>query len=127
MQDRISLIIKTKCKNKTEFAKRLNVSQAFVSQLCSGASMPSERTISDICEKFNINKEWLLTGEGEMQTPVSRDAAIASFMGDVMKGEDADFRRRLVAVLSKLDATEWELLERMALKLAAENKKEGQA
>lgn len=61
-----------------------------------------------------------------MQTPVSRDADIAAFMGDVMRGEDADFRRRLVAVLSKLDTAQWELLEKIALKLAEECKKEDQ-
>ena len=76
-----------------------------------------------MCEKFNINEEWLLTGEGEMAKPVNRDLEIASFMGDVMRGEDADFRRRLISVLSRLDVSEWELLEKMALKLADEIKK----
>lgn len=80
-----------------------------------------------MCEKFSINESWLLTGEGEMLKPVSRDAEIASFMGDVMRGEDGDFRRRLVSVLAKLDAAEWELLEKMALKLADDCKKRDQA
>lgn len=80
-----------------------------------------------MCEKFSINESWLLTGEGEMLKPVSRDAEIASFMGDVMRGEDGDFRRRLVSVLAKLDAAEWELLEKMALKLADDCKKGDQA
>ena len=62
-----------------------------------------------------------------MQMPVSRNEAIASFMGDVMRSESEDFRRRLVAVLTKLDVEEWELLEKMALKLAEEAKKEDQA
>lgn len=59
-----------------------------------------------------------------MLKPVSRDVEIASFMGDVMRGEDGDFRRRLISVLAKLDSSEWELLEKMALKLAAESKTE---
>lgn len=80
-----------------------------------------------MCEKFSINEEWLLTGEGDMQKPVNRDTEIAAFMGDIMRGEDADFRRRLIAVLARLDTAEWELLEKMALKLAEEAKKENQA
>ena len=62
-----------------------------------------------------------------MGKPMSRDQEIAAFMGDVMASETDDFRRRLMAVLAKLDVAEWELLEKMALKLAAEYKKEDQA
>ena len=127
MNTRIYKVRKASALNQSEFAKKLSLTKNYISLIENGNRMPSERTIIDICDKFEINKDWLLTGEGEMQTPVSRDAAIASFMGDVMRGEDADFRRRLVAVLSKLDANEWELLENMALKLAAESKKEDQA
>ena len=58
---------------------------------------------------------------------MNRDLEIASFMGDVMRGEDADFRRRLISVLSRLDVAEWELLAKVALKLAEEAKKEDQA
>ena len=84
---------------------------------------PIDAVITLICREFNINESWLRTGEGEMMKPVSRDEEISSFMGDVMRGESEDFRRRLVAVLAKLDASEWELLENMALKLADECKK----
>lgn len=127
MKDRISIIVSQSGLTKTAFAKQINVSQGFVSQLCSGDAKPSDRTIADICREFHINENWLRTGDGEMQTPVCRDTAIGDFMGKVMNGEDEDFRRRLVAVLSKLDTAEWELLEKMALKLAEENKKEGRA
>lgn len=62
-----------------------------------------------------------------MKKTVSRDLEIAAFMGAVMRDENDDFVRRLIAVLSKLDVAEWELLEKMAIKLAAESKKEDQA
>lgn len=126
--ERIEKIISASGINKTKFSEQLNVSQAFVSQLCSGVRQPSDRTINDICREFKIDEHWLRTGEGDMFKPVSRDKEIAAFMGDVMRGETDDFRRRLVAVLAKLDPEEWELLERMALKLVAEcTKKEDQA
>ena len=120
---RLEKVITNAGKTKSAFAAILNVSPAFITQLCNGSKSPSERTIIDICNKFDINRDWLENGEGEMQTPVSRDTAIAAFMGDVMRGENEDFRRRLVAALSKLSVEEWELLEKVALKLADENKK----
>lgn len=128
MNKRIALIRKEMGLNQQTFADRIGLTKNFVSLVETGNRAPSDRTISDICREFSINETWLRTGEGEMFKPVNRDAEIAAFMGDVMRGESDDFRRRLVAVLAKLDPEEWELLERMALKLVAEcTKKEDQA
>lgn len=68
MNERIQAIIVANGLKKTEFAKKLNVSQAYISQLCSGTKTPSDRTIADICREFNVNYEWLTTGDGEMFT-----------------------------------------------------------
>lgn len=128
MNKRIALIRKEMGLNQQTFADRIGLTKNFVSLVETGNRAPSDRTISDICREFSINETWLRTGEGEMFKPVNRDAEIAAFMGDVMRGETDDFRRRLVAVLTKLDSEEWELLEQMALKLVAEcTKKEDQA
>ncbi len=123
MNKRIAQIRKESALSQQAFADRIGITKNFVSLLETGNRVPSDRTISDICREFSINESWLRTGEGEMIRPVSRDEEISSFMGDVMRGESDDFRRRLVAVLSKLDTSEWELLEKMALKLADECKK----
>ena len=117
MNERIKQLISSMNIKRAEFARRLSLSQPFVSELCSGAKAPSDRTILDICREFGVSETWLRTGEGEMFIHLSRDEEIAAFMGRVMKGEQPDFRRRLIAVLSKLDTEEWELLEKMAQKL----------
>ena len=121
--DRIKEVRKIKGLTQQRFADELGLKRNTVGGYEIGTVTPSDRTIADISQKFDINESWLRTGEGEMLRPVSRDEEISSFMGDVMRGESDDFRRRLVAVLSKLDASEWELLEKMALKLADECKK----
>ena len=116
LSQRIRKVIDTIGIKKTIFAEKLNVSQAFVSQMCSGASQPSDRTIADICRTFDVNEDWLRTGEGEMFVQKSRDEQLAAFFGDVLSGEP-DFRRRFIAVLSRLNEDEWKLLENMAAKL----------
>ena len=120
MNERIKQLISSMNIKRAEFARRLSLSQPIVSELCSGAKAPSDRTILDICREFGVSETWLRTGEGEMFIHLSRDEEIAAFMGRVMKGEQPDFRRRLIAVLSKLDTEEWELLEKMAQKLVEE-------
>lgn len=120
MADRISKVIRDKEKTKTAFSDRINVSQAFVSQMCSGLKVPSDRTIADICREFDVNEDWLRTGQGDPYIQLSRDEELAQFFGVVMKGEDPDFRRRLLSVMSRLTTDEWALLEQMAWKLVDE-------
>lgn len=116
---RINQCIKASGLTKTAFAERLNISQSFVSRISSGDSAPSDRTIYDICREFDINEHWLRTGEGEMFIKKSRDQEIAAFMGSVLKGEP-DFRRRLIAVLSRMSAEEWQILESKIKEIANE-------
>lgn len=127
MNERIKLIRNLNNLTQQEFADRLKINRSNIANYENGNRVPVDAMVTLLCREFNINEHWLRTGEGEMTRPVNRDAEIASFMGDVMRGESADFRRRLVAVLAKLDPAEWALLEKMALKLAEESKKEDQA
>lgn len=113
MNERIQAIINQKGLKKTEFAQQLNVSQAYISQLCSGTKTPSDRTILDICREFDVNETWLRTGEGEMFIPLSRSQEIADFAGKILKGEEDTFKRRFVAMLAQLDERDWEVLEKM--------------
>lgn len=111
LNERINYLIKSLGMKKTAFAEKLNISQAFVSQLCSGVKQPSERTIQDICTKFNVNEEWLRTGKGEIFIRLSRNDEISKFVGELMKEEEDSFKNRLIAGLAALDDTGWDVLE----------------
>lgn len=53
--------------NKSEFARKINVTPGYISKLGKNPEQtPSERTIIDICKTFNVSYEWLKTGQGEM-------------------------------------------------------------
>ncbi len=120
---RIMQVVEANGGNKSEFARRLNVTPAYISKLCKNAnSVPSDRTISDICHEFNVNELWLRTGEGEMFVKLSRSEEISSFMGDILTGEP-DFRARLITALSRLTAEQWKQLEGIADTLIAEMQK----
>lgn len=119
---RIQQIIIKKGINKTEFARKIKVSQAYVSQLCSGTKTPSDRTIADICREFDVNEYWLRTGEGDMFIQRSRGDQISAFVSDILNGPP-DFRQRFISVLSRMTPEEWDLLEKKILELADEIKK----
>ena len=118
LSERIVELIKALGIKKTIFARTLNVSQAFVSQLCSGERVPSDRTIADICREFDVSEEWLRAGTGPMFVEKTRDEELAEFFGHVLARDD--FKQRLLAALSRLDESEWAMLEQVARKLLDE-------
>ena len=118
MNERIKQLRKHLGLNQTEFGARIGVKQTTIAGYERGASTPLDAVVSAICREFNVNENWLRTGEGQMFIQVSRDEEIAAFIGDVLSGETGDFRRRLISVLSRLDTDQWELLEHIAEELA---------
>ena len=100
-----------------EFSEALNISRSNMGNIETGQISLTERVISDICEKYSVNEEWLRTGEGEMFVPKTRNQQITDFLGDLIKEEDGTFKKRLIEAMSKLDKKDWEDLERLVDKL----------
>lgn len=124
MNERIARVRKHAGLTQEEFGARIgNLSRNYIWMIEKGDRTPSDRTISDICREFNIDEDWLRTGKGNMLLQRSRDEELSAFFGDLLSGTP-DFKRRLISVLSRLDETEWELLEKMAQKLVLEMQKE---
>ena len=67
-----------------------------------------------ICEKFDVNEDWLRNGTGEMFTQLSLEEEIADFVGDLLKDRSDSFKKRYIGMLSKLDESGWEALEQVA-------------
>lgn len=111
---RIIQVVNATGGNKSEFARKVNLTPAYISKLDKQPDrMPSDRTIADICREFSVSEHWLRTGEGEMFVKLSRDEEIAAFMGNALAGENDNFKRRFLAMLSRLSEEQWDLLEQM--------------
>ena len=94
------------------FAKKLGLTKNFISLVETGGREPSDRTISDICREFNINENWLRTGEGDMRSPQTRNQEIMAFANRVMTDEDESFRKRFVTALGNASPEFWDELEK---------------
>ena len=95
----------------------IGVGKSAISKIERGENNLSEQMFKSICREWNVNEEWLRTGEGEMFVEMTRDEQIASFIGSIQANVDDSFKKRFISMLSTLDESEWELLEKMALKL----------
>lgn len=83
INSRIAEIIKESGMSKTDFAKKVNVSQSHVSRMVSGETGVSDRTISDICRVFRVNEEWLRNGTGEKYRKKARAEELAEIFADL--------------------------------------------
>lgn len=119
MTERIKALRKTLGLTQQKFADKIGVKQNTVAQYEIGRNPPTDTVVTLICREFDVNEAWLRTGDGPMFVEKSRDEELADFFGRVLS-EESDLRRRLLAVMSRLDVEEWEMLARMACKLAAE-------
>ena len=117
MKDRIKLLRKELKLNQTDFGERIGVKQASVAGYEAGIRTPLDAVITSICREFNVNEDWLRTGNGEMFLPMTRSDEIAKMTTDLFRGEESSFKSRLILALSKLDENEWAVLEKIAKEL----------
>lgn len=111
---RIADLIKALNMRQVEFGEAIKVNQSYISKLIVGKRIPSDRTISYICNEFDVNEEWLRTGEGQMFVERTKDEELAMLVGKLLADEEDSFKKRLVAALLKLDETEWKTVEKIA-------------
>jgi HTH-type transcriptional regulator/antitoxin PezA len=117
LKDRIKKIRKEFDLTQQKFADRIGVKQNTVAQYEMGRNVPIDSVITLICREFNVNENWLRTGEGDMFVERTRDEQIASFVGSLQANADDSFKKRFISMLSALDDAEWEVLEKMAIKI----------
>lgn len=65
MKDRIKSIRKDNNLTQTEFGERIGVKGNTITNYENGLRNPSDAILFSICREFNINEEWLRTGNGE--------------------------------------------------------------
>lgn len=109
--------------SKSDFARRINVTPSYISKLGkSTESVPSERTIDDICRVFGVSKLWLKTGEGEMYVKRDLNQEIGMMVTALMKDADESFRKRFIAALLQVPPDGWNAIEEFVNKLSTTEK-----
>ena len=123
MNERIKNLRKSLGLTQLEFGEQVGVKANTIGNYEIGLRTPSDAVIRAICREFNVNENWLRTGEGEMFNP--QDEKLAAFVGSLVADDSEPFKRRMVELLADLTPEEWKLLEKMAERLT--KKEEGSA
>lgn len=64
--DRIRHLRTLKKETQKQFAETINISQNHLSSIETLVRTPTARIITDICDKYKVNREWLTLGQGEI-------------------------------------------------------------
>ncbi|MDR1838806.1 MAG: helix-turn-helix domain-containing protein [Treponema sp.] len=98
---RIKAVRKALKLSQRAFCKGIYLSHSFYAQIESGTRKPNERVYELISSKYNVNKEWLLTGKGEMFSGPAPDVKLEKLI-EIYKELDPLFREYIMLQIKQL-------------------------
>ena len=94
------------------FADKLNISRSQLSYYESGTVTIPDRSIKDICDKYNVNEEWLRYGKGDMYKQEPEIDELAYLMGMfIANNEEDEMRTKIIKAMLSLDDNGWKVIE----------------
>lgn len=127
MNERMKELRKILGVTQQELADKLGLKRNTIATYEIGKASPSDRVISDLCNKYNVNEEWLRTGNGEILKKVPDEDEVAIYVSELLQ-PDNPFSELIVEVMrtySQLDPKSQEVLKEFSNKLRDNLKKEG--
>lgn len=114
MNQRMKMVREALGMSQANFAESADIGLGVIKNIDSNRTEPNDHFYNVLCARYNINRTWLETGEGEMFVEMSRAEKIGRFVADVLEDEPDSFRRKLIDILIELDADGWQKLKEAA-------------
>lgn len=126
--DRVKAVRTKENMTMEQFGEKLGVQKSAVSKIEKGKVNITEQMFKSICHEFNVNEEWLRTGEGEMSPKLSEDEEVADLVSDVLEdGKNNPFYGiilEIVRTYNELSPASQEVMKEFSKKLVENIKKE---
>ena len=103
IRERIKAVRKALGMSQMDFGKRIFLSQSFYGQIETGKRSPNERVYELICNRYSVNKDWLVTGQGQMFSETPSDVELLELM-EIIKELDPLFREYIITQIKQLAA-----------------------
>ena len=111
--ERLKKLRKTLDLTQQEFADKIGIKRNTMAQYEIGRNEPIDAVIISICREFNVNENWLRTGDGEMFT--SEESEYGAIVDRIMAGEN-EFAKSVVKMFTSFDEEDWKALHKMIKK-----------
>lgn len=121
--ERVKVIRKKAQLTMEQFGDRIgNVSKSTISNIENGNRNLTDLMLRAICSEFNVNEEWLRTGNGDMPQKLSEDEEVADLVSDILEdGKDNSFYSiilEIIQIYKELSPSSQEALREFSRKLA---------
>ena len=90
MNERIKKLRKVLDLTQQEFGERLGIKRNTIATYESGRNEPIDAVVSLICKEFNVNEEWLRSGNGEPFKELPEEDEVAAYVSDLLEDEDGN-------------------------------------
>lgn len=110
MKDRLKLLRKELNLTQQELADKLGIKRTTIGNYEVGRNEPVDSVISLICDRLNVNEEWLRTGTGEMFVSQKTNMRVQAWIEKVLAGRPEDIRYRAVSLLADMPEEWWNIL-----------------
>lgn len=114
MNTRIKEIRENAGLTQEEFGKKIGSARNTIANYETGNRKPSNSVIVSICREFNVNEEWLRTGNGDMF--IFPEDKLSKHLAQIAKGND-DFIKDIIEVYMELDDTSRSALKKLTYKM----------
>jgi len=98
---RIKAVRKALQISQRDFCKGIFLSQSYYGKIETGTRKPNDRIFELISNKYNVNKEWLVTGKGNMFSAPPPDVELEQLVG-IIKELDPLFREYIIRQIKML-------------------------
>ena len=119
MKNRLKMIREESEMSMAAFGKEIGVSSASVCQFESGKRNPSRQTIMFLCDKFDVNMDWLMTGNGPKYIENATENKTAAWVTKELSNQADSFQKRFLAALSRLSPEQWDMVEDFMMQVIA--------
>ena len=123
MNERLKQLRKSLSLSQEAFGSKLGVTGPAVSKIESGDRSLTEQMALSIIREFNVNEEWLRTGEGEMFRPISQEDEFMRAATELRIGKEEGAMQALIEYWT-MDPDQRKLIKNFILSIAEAYKKE---
>lgn len=116
MNTRIKQLRKTLSLTQSDFGAKIGLTGAAITRIEKGNNNPSEQTLLSICREFNVNEEWLRTGNGDIFEQLTESEKLMKYTALLLKDSKSttsNVIKNIIITYEQLDDTSKEVLDKI--------------
>lgn len=106
---------------QNEFGNKIGIKGSTISDIEKGRRVLTKRNLKSICENFNINMDWLLTGNGDILKSTENDDLLTTAIANAINEND-EFIQKFIITYDNLSEVGKNIIKNFIQDLASSAK-----